>query len=135
MEMAREVILFENQRCDEASIHFIDNKIMCAMHDQYFGDPSPTDCISFPLKSDPKEPYRLLGDVFVCPQTAKDYVAIHGGEVYEEVALYIVHGLLHLMGYDDIDEQDEKKMRAAESRHMQNIKKKGLLLKDQGEFC
>lgn len=135
MEMAREVILFENQNCDEASIHFLDNPMMCEMHDKYFGDPSPTDCISFPLKSQGKDPYRILGDVFVCPNTAKEYVAIHGGEVYEEVALYIVHGLLHLMGYDDIDEQDEKKMRAAESRHMQNINRKGLMLKAEEKSC
>lgn len=129
MELAREVILFEGQTCDEASIHFVDTLIMCEMHKLYFNDPTTTDCISFPLDSGAKGQFKILGDVFVCPKTAQDYVAIHPIEVYEEVTLYVIHGLLHLMGYDDIEEEDEKKMRAAESRHMHNIKEKGLLLK------
>jgi probable rRNA maturation factor len=128
-ELAREVILFEGQTCDEASIHLIDTRVMCEMHGLYFNDPTTTDCISFPLNGNAKDPYKILGDVFVCPQTAQDYVAIHLGEVYEEITLYIIHGLLHLMGYDDIEDGDEKEMREAELRHMKNIKAKGLLLK------
>jgi probable rRNA maturation factor len=122
MALVHEVIQFEGQHCDEVSIHFVDTPKICELHDTYFKDPSPTDCISFPINN------SILGDVFVCPRTAQEYVAIHQGEVYEEVSLYVVHGLLHLMGYDDIEEADEKKMRAAESKHMQNIKLKGLIL-------
>jgi len=66
---------------------------------------------------------RILGDVFVCPKTAIEYSKSHGGDVYEELTLYVIHGLLHLMGYDDIEETDIVKMREAEKRHMNHLKK------------
>ncbi len=126
--LVREVINFEGQPCHEVSIHFVDTPSICSLHDEYFDDPSPTDCISFPLDEDIHEKYRVLGDVFVCPEAAIHFVAENGGDLYQETSLYVIHGLLHLMGYDDLGEE-EKKMRAAESRHMQNVKFKDLFLK------
>ena len=78
----------------------------------------------FPLDDgDSEEGYCILGDIFVCPKTAIDYAAKSGQDPYLEVRmLYIVHGLLHLMGYDDIESQDRKRMRAAEKRHMHHLK-------------
>lgn len=125
------VLIGEGRAYDEVGIHFVTTKEICRLHALYFDDPSPTDCISFPLDLDiENDPTgcALLGDAFVCPATARDFVAEHGGDVYEETTLYLVHSLLHLLGYDDIDAEDEKRMRQAEARHMEQIKKKGLLL-------
>lgn len=125
------VLFGENRKADEVGIHFVSTAEICRLHDVYFDDPSPTDCISFPLDMDEeKDPtgLSLLGDAFVCPATAKSYVAMHGGDAYEETTLYLVHSLLHLLGYDDIDAEDEKVMRQAEARHMQHLKKEGLIL-------
>lgn len=74
--------------------------------------------------------YCVLGDLFVCPQVAVEYSQKHELDPSEELTLYVVHGLLHLMGYDDIEEDDVKTMREAEKIHMNHLKKKGLLLKD-----
>lgn len=115
---------------DEVTIHFIDTKEMCALHAEFFDDPSPTDCISFPM-DDPEEAtsgYKVMGDVFVCPDTAAAYVKEHGGDIYEETTLYTIHGLLHLIGYDDIDEGDRAAMRSAESFHIERLKAKNLWL-------
>lgn len=113
------VLSNENQLCDEVGVNFVDQQEISRLHGQYFNDPTPTDCISFPV-DDPQgqDDYRVLGDIFVCPEVAIAYAETHQTEPYQELTLYIVHALLHLMGYDDIDEKDRDRMRAAENRIM-----------------
>lgn len=125
-QMVREVITFEGQQCDEVAIYFVDGPKICALHETFFDDPAITDCISFPLDG-PDEPYRVLGEVFVCPEVALQYTQEQGGCPQKETILYMVHGLLHLMGYDDIEESDRVEMRAAEQRHLSHLLQCGLL--------
>jgi probable rRNA maturation factor len=115
------VLQEEHQPCDEVSLYFVTTEEICSLHKQYFNDPSPTDCISFPIDEDPTAHYRVLGDVFVCPETAINYAALHNTDPYEEVTLYIIHGLLHLIGYDDMSDEDAAIMRQAESHHMARV--------------
>jgi len=124
------VISFEGQTADEVSVTFISDKEMCRMHADYFDDPSSTDCISFPMDdSMDVVGLRCLGDVFVCPATALAYTAMHSeSNPKEEVILYVIHGLLHLMGYDDIDSKDRAKMRRAEKRHLNHLREEGLII-------
>ena len=127
--IASEVVAFEGVTFDEAAIHFVDEPTICALHKRYFDDPTPTDCISFPMDNATEEGYKVLGEIFVCPKAALTYAEEHKNSPYEETTLYVVHGLLHLMGYDDMNEADRAKMRDAEDRHMRNLKNKGLILK------
>lgn len=121
--LVKRVLLAENQCCDEVNIYFVDSPTICELHKQYFDDPSPTDCISFPIDEEENDiPYRILGEVFVCPATAVKYGKDHDINPYEEVTLYIIHGLLHLMGYDDIEDEDRQCMREAEGRLMEILK-------------
>jgi probable rRNA maturation factor len=121
-KIVKEVIRAESQRCDEVDLYFVDTPTICQLHADFFQDDSPTDCISFPLDDESEaSPYRLLGDVFVCPATAVAYAKKHHLNPYDETLLYIVHGLLHLMGYDDLNNQDRREMRKAEARHIQNL--------------
>ncbi len=90
--------------CQEVIIHFVSQKKICELHAQFFNDPSPTDCITFPIDE------KLLGEIFVCPKAAIEY----GTEPYLETTLYIVHALLHLLKYDDIDPKDRRQMRRKE---------------------
>lgn len=131
--VVREVLTFEKSSCEEVAVTFVGTKKISKLHEVYFNDPSPTDCISFPMDSDGADGSFVLGDVFVCPQKAIDFVAENEGEAYDEITLYVIHGLLHLLGYDDIDPKDRRAMRAAEKRHMKNLKKKGLILKSKAE--
>lgn len=128
--LTQQVIKKEGQTCDEVNIYFVDSPTISQLHEQFFDDPSPTDCISFPMDDDQGEEIhsRLLGEVFVCPATAISYAAEHEGDTYQELSLYLVHGLLHLMGYDDIEEEDILLMRQAEERHMQNLRSLDLFL-------
>lgn len=126
--LVKTVIAAENKTYDEAAIHFVSQKEICALHEEFFQDPSPTDCISFPIDSDNDAGYRMMGDVFVCPKTAIDYSRIHGVDPVWETTLYIVHGLLHLMGYEDHTEEEIKKMRDAEERNMILLKEMHFML-------
>lgn len=127
-EIVNQVVKAEGQSGHEASVYFIDHDEMCRMHADHFDDPSPTDCISFPMDDASEEHYRVIGEVFVCPKTAQLYAQEHGVSPHYEVTLYLVHGILHLLGYDDIYDEDRLAMRAAEKRHMDEIEKKGLLV-------
>lgn len=114
---------------DEVSFQFVTEKKICELHAEFFEDPSPTDCITFPVDDPNTSGYRLLGEVFVCPKTAKIYASSHGIDVYEELTLYVIHGLLHLIGYDDLHPNLKKKMRAKEKACLQFLKKSHSLLK------
>lgn len=114
--IAKSVLEAEGISFEEVGIHFVDEREICELHEQFFGDPTPTDCISFPLKGP-----QLLGDIFVCPQIALTYAQKYGKDPFEELILYVIHGLLHLIGYDDMDVKSRAKMRRAEKRHMNRI--------------
>lgn len=126
--LVRDFISFYEIKFDEASVHFVDVKTICDLHARFFDDPTPTDCISFPMDDSTDEGYRVLGEIFVCPEVALDYVNSHGGDPYHEVTLYTIHGLLHLIGFDDIDEVDRQEMRTEEARYLKHIATKMLWL-------
>ncbi|MBA3602269.1 MAG: rRNA maturation RNase YbeY [Parachlamydiaceae bacterium] len=126
--LTKEVIRAQGHTCHEVTVHFVGTKRICSLHAEYFDDPSVTDCISFPIDSECGSPYSVLGEVFVCPEIAFDYVKKHGGVLYEEITLYVVHGLMHLLGFDDIAEGDCIKMREREHFHMENLRERKLLL-------
>ena len=120
---AKQVLIFPNQFSGkpEMALHFVGKKRISELHRNFFDDPSPTDCITFPY-DDP----LFLGEVFVCPEVAAEYVSSHGGDLEEEITLYVVHGFLHLMGYDDIENRDRKRMRLEEQRWMSKLAKNNL---------
>lgn len=113
---------------DEVSIHFVTNRKLCQLHEEFFNDPSPTDCISFPIDDAGNSEYRVLGEVFVCPKTAIEYAKKNEKDPYVETTLYVVHGLLHLLGYDDIDPKDRALMRKKERECIEHLRKEGLIL-------
>jgi probable rRNA maturation factor len=101
---------------DEISLNFVSKKRMGIVHDEFFSDPSPTDCMSFPIDppSETKIPHHVLGEIFVCPKVAIEYSEENNTDPYTELTLYVLHAILHLIGYDDIDPEDRKEMRVME---------------------
>jgi probable rRNA maturation factor len=111
------VLKFQKSEHSEVSVYFVSAGRICKIHEDFFGDPTTTDCISFPLDEE------HLGEVFVCPKTAVDYAERRKKNPYDEVALYIIHGLLHCLGYDDIEPLARRTMRKKEKSCMALIKK------------
>ena len=128
-----EVLKSEERSTDEVAVYFVSTAEICRLHQDFFNDPSPTDCITLPLDQEETEDYHILGEIFVCPATAIEYVNKRPSPskeaIYTETTLYVVHALLHLLGYDDLNPKDKKKMRAAESYHMKALIEHNLLLK------
>ncbi len=119
--LVQEVLALEGESCDEVAINFVDTETICRLHQDFFQDPSPTDCISFPLDDIETPGYRMLGEIFVCPETALQYAQANNVDPRQELTLYVVHGLLHLLGYDDIEKKDRLAMRKAEKKHMEHL--------------
>lgn len=113
---------------DFVYLSFVTAKAMREIHADHFNDPSDTDCMSFPIDPEGLHTPHVFGQVVVCPKTAILYSQDHQADPYEELALYIIHGLLHCIGYDDLSPKDRRKMRAEEAKCMEAVKKCGIRL-------
>lgn len=120
--VVRAALSFLGMKGDEISIHFVTKEEITALHADYFNDPTLTDCITFPMDTDETTHYRHLGDIFVCPYQALLFAKKRGLDPYEETMLYVVHGLLHLNGFDDLDPKSRKIMKAKEKEVMKMLK-------------
>ncbi|MCS6970893.1 MAG: rRNA maturation RNase YbeY [Planctomycetota bacterium] len=97
-------------RC-RLSVLVVDEAESARLHGQHFGEPHPTDVMSFPDGSrDPRDGWRRLGDLAVCSAIAAREAAARGRPFAEEFALYVLHGCLHLLGYDDASEEERARM-------------------------
>jgi probable rRNA maturation factor len=108
---------------DELIVHFVTEKKISQLHRLLFDDPSSTDCISIPIDapSETRSGYHLLGEIFVCPKVAKRYAAEHELGAFEEMMRYVIHGLLHLIGYDDIKLKDRRVMKKKEEECLEGL--------------
>lgn len=100
----------------ELAIQFIDEDPMEVLHIQWMDEPGPTDVLSFPMdelrpgnEGEVTEP-GLLGDIVVCPQVAMRQAEIAGHETINEILLLTTHGILHLLGFDHAEPEEEKEM-------------------------
>lgn len=100
------------ERALELSFVVLDDARMADLHERYAGEPGSTDVLSFPLAEHPV----LVGEVLVSADTARREAAARGHPAYDELLLYAVHGVLHLVGHDDHDPAERRRMRRAERR-------------------
>lgn len=114
--LVKAILLAEKVYCQELSIYFVTQKRIAELHGEFFDDPTPTDCITFPIDT------VTLGEIFVCPKAAIEYCRKRGGDPLTETALYIVHGILHLLGYDDLEPIKRRAMRKKEKTCMALLK-------------
>lgn len=99
----------------ELSIALVDDPTLAELHGRYLDDPTVTDVMSFDVTPGP-ESTPLVGEIVVSVDRARAVASRRGVPLDYELALYIVHGTLHLCGFDDIDADDRLAMRAAERR-------------------
>jgi probable rRNA maturation factor len=110
--LVREVLRIEGVERASISLLIVDNAAIHEVNRAVLGHDWPTDVITFPLSAPEDE--VLGGELVVSGEMARDVAAEHGHDPWSELALYIVHGLLHLRGYDDRDEDDARAMRRRE---------------------
>ena len=100
----------------ELAIVLVDEGAMEQLHVQWMDLPGPTDVMSFPMDElrpgteDQPSPPGLLGDVVLCPQVAETQAKSAGHPLMDELLLLTTHGILHLLGYDHAEAEEEKEM-------------------------
>lgn len=110
--LVRRVLAAEGVGRAEISILLVDDRRIGRLHEEWFGDPSPTDVITFPLSAPGAD--LLAGDIVVSAETARRRGREFGWTPRDELAYYVVHGLLHLTGHDDTAPGPRRAMRARE---------------------
>jgi probable rRNA maturation factor len=122
-----EAVLRAERASGELTLTFVDPAEMASLNAEHMGVDGPTDVLSFPLDAadliEPGEwqrlegsPPVLLGDVVVCPAVAAIAAPDHGGSVDDELALLVVHGILHVLGHDHAEPDETAAMRERERR-------------------
>jgi probable rRNA maturation factor len=135
VDLARAALHAEGVRGDaELSLLFVDETVMADLNQRFMGAEGPTDVLAFPI-DDPIDGGRwpdsgttgpdrdppdvgdlpmLIGDVVICPAVAARQAPQHAGSFDDEVALLVVHGVLHILGHDHAESQEAAAMQAKE---------------------
>ncbi len=126
----------------ELSVLFVEQSAIAALNERFLGREGPTDVLAFPIDEEdapigrapdnggsgpgwePPEPGSLpslIGDVVICPEVAFQNAPAHAGTYDDEVALLLVHGILHLLGMDHEDEKEAQEMEAREQQLLDQL--------------
>ncbi len=119
----------------EVSILFTGDPEIQKLNLEFRGIDHPTDVLSFPQEEGPSLPRAIiLGDVVVSLDTAQAQAKEHELSLHEEITLLLIHGILHLLGYDhEISELEDKKMRV-KTRELFNLVFPGKVLTDSCNY-
>jgi probable rRNA maturation factor len=113
----------------ELSIRLVDVDAMSALHQHFMNEPGPTDVLAFPMDElhdqrddgdDNDAPPTLLGDVVLCPAVAEAQGRQAGHSTQDELHLLCTHGVLHLLGYDHAEPQEEREMFGLQTQLLQS---------------
>lgn len=107
----------------ELSLVFLTDAALAHLHGQFLDDPTTTDVITF--EGDALA--GTAGEICVSADTAAAYAREHARDFSAELTLYVVHGWLHLCGYDDLQPAKKRAMRRAEARAMKVLREAGAL--------
>jgi probable rRNA maturation factor len=134
IELCRAALSDEGVRgLAEVSLIFTSDATMADLNEQFMGKKGPTDVLSFPIDAEPDPTGRvpdaggtgpgepptpeipqLVGDIVICPSVAAANAVEHECSFDDEIALLIVHGVLHLRGWDHVLDEEAERMEARE---------------------
>ena len=112
-ELMKMAIKYEDLGNVEFNIIIVDNEYIHKLNKEHRGIDRETDVITFALEDYEDvtyEDYRLLGDIYISIDKAKSQAEEYGHSFLRELSFLAVHGFLHLLGYDHMNEEDEKIM-------------------------
>ena len=98
------------------TMRFVDDEESQHLNDTYRGKNKPTNVLSFPYEDDP-----LMGDIVFCPSVIVREAQAQGKTVTAHMAHLVVHGVLHLMGYDHLNDRDAKEMESLETEILADL--------------
>lgn len=108
----------------ELSLSFVDREEIHKLNKEFRGVDRPTDVLSFPLdeKIEVPDANIMLGDIVICLDVAKDQAKEFGHSLRREIMYLTCHSTLHLLGYDHMEEEEKRQMRAREKEVMKNLR-------------
>lgn len=114
--LARATLRGEGLGAVELSVSLVEEDEIEELHVRYMDEPGPTDVLSFPLDADDvdEDGTRMLGDVVIAPSVA---AANNPGDPGAELRLLLVHGILHLLGYDHEEDAGKAEMWSRQERY------------------
>jgi probable rRNA maturation factor len=108
-------VLADSGAIGELTLSFVDSEDIAELNLEHMGKPEPTDVLSFPMDDEPVVGVpTLLGDVVISPAVAAGQFSEHAGTIDDELALLVVHGILHVLGHDHAEPDETALMRARE---------------------
>jgi len=136
MQLAEAVLRSEGVKGDaELSVLFVGEQAISDLNQRFLGKEGPTDVLAFPMDEEPAEGGRspdsggtgpgwvpaepddmptLIGDIVICPEVAHRNAPEHAGTYEDELALLVVHGILHLVGMDHMEDDEAEAMEKRE---------------------
>jgi len=118
-EVVRAVLAGEGENDADISIALVDNPTIHALNKRFLEHDEPTDVLSFPMSGPGAK--ILEGELIVGAEVAIAQAAERRHTPEAELDLYVIHGLLHLCGYDDLNEADARDMRAKEREYLAKV--------------
>lgn len=115
---------FENVSNAILNVIIIDNEKIHAINKEYRKIDRPTDVISFALEDDKtfvKTNFRVLGDIYISIDKVYEQAKLYGHSVRREISFLTVHGILHLLGYDHMEKEDELVMFSKQEEILQKL--------------
>ena len=112
--LARETLRGEGIARAELSVSFVGADEIAELHERFMDEPGPTDVLSFPLDDVDEDDARLLGDVVIAPAEA---ARNNPADPAAELRLLLVHGILHLLGYDHEEDDARTRMWERQERY------------------
>ena len=100
----------------DVGVIFVDEAPMTDLHVRWMDEPGPTDVLSFPMdelrpgSEEMLSAEGVLGDVVICPHVARRQAEVAGHEEINEILMLLTHGMLHLVGFDHAEPEEEKEM-------------------------
>lgn len=117
-----DAVLTDNSEDSEIVIRIIDETEMIQFNEQYRNKEGSTNILSFPFHPPDEIESKLLGDLLICAPIVEKEALLQHKKVEHHWAHMTIHGLLHLLGYDHIDNAEAEKMEALEIKLLKTIK-------------
>ena len=118
-ECARSVLSGEKVNEAKVSLAFVDDATIAGLNKRFLDHDGPTDVLTFPLSG--RGAKKLEGEVVIGVEVAVREAADRGHDVNTELCLYVIHGALHLCGYDDTTRQGASEMRKKEREYLRRL--------------
>lgn len=116
-ETARAVLQGEGYKQAKVTLALMTDAAIHKLNKQFLEHDEPTDVITFPYSEKP-----LHGDIAISTETAMAAAKERGHAPADELLLYVIHGILHLCGYDDLKEKERQAMRKREQHYLKQLK-------------